>query len=62
MKSKKSKIFDTVQMVREIRDAMYRQATDPNFDPKEFEHIKEKWTRLLEKQERSTAHNVALSQ
>lgn len=42
MKTKKKKLFDAVQMVREIRDASYRQKTDPNFDPKEFQRIKEK--------------------
>lgn len=51
MKNKKKKLFDAVQMVRDIRDALYRQATDSNFDPKEFERIKQKWTRLLEQQE-----------
>ena len=48
MKSKKRKLFDAVQMVRDIRDASYRQANDPDFDPKEFERIKQKWTKLLE--------------
>ncbi|MBK6860116.1 MAG: hypothetical protein IPK91_07505 [Saprospiraceae bacterium] len=52
MKTKKKKLFDAVQMVREIRDASYRQKTDPNFDPKEFQRIKEKWTKLLEQQEK----------
>ena len=52
MKTKKKKLFDAVQMVREIRDAPYRQKTDPNFDPKEFQRIKEKWTKLLEQQEK----------
>ena len=52
MKTKKKKLFDAVQMVRDIRDASYRQKTDPNFDPKEFERIKEKWTKLLEQQEK----------
>jgi hypothetical protein len=50
MKGKKKKLFDAVQMVRDIRDAKYKQSTDPNFDPKEFDRIKEKWTRLLEQQ------------
>ncbi|MCH7724795.1 MAG: hypothetical protein IH819_05630 [Bacteroidetes bacterium] len=58
MKNKRKKLFDAVQMVRDIRDAIYRQANDPNFDPKEFERIREKWTRLLEQQEKSTAHNI----
>jgi hypothetical protein len=59
MKNKKRKYFDAVQMVRDIRDAMFKQATDPNFDPKEFVSIREKWTKLLEQQEKSTAHNPA---
>ncbi|MBA7554837.1 hypothetical protein ES705_47473 [subsurface metagenome] len=58
MKSKKKKYFDAVQMVREIRDAIYKRETDPNFDPKEFQRIKEKWTKLLERQEKSTANNI----
>ena len=58
MKSKKIKYFDAVQMVRDIRDAIYKQATDPNFDPKEFEEIKEKWSKLLEKQESSIHQSV----
>ena len=58
MRSKKKKIFDAVKMVREIRDAIYRKETDPSFDPKEFDHIREKWTKLLEQQERSTVHIV----
>jgi hypothetical protein len=51
MKNKKIKYFDSVQMTRDIRDAMYRQRTDPNFDPKEFIRIKEKWTKLLKLQD-----------
>lgn len=58
MKNKKKKLFDAVQMVRDIRDAMFKQATDPNFDPKEFDRIKEKWTILLEQQEKNKAHNI----
>ena len=58
MKVKKTKYFDAVQMVRDIRDAIYKQATDPDFDPKEFVEIKEKWTKLLEKQESSVAQSV----
>jgi hypothetical protein len=58
MKVKKTKYFDAVQMVRDIRDAIYRQATDPNFDPKEFEEIKKKWSLLLEKQENSITQSV----
>lgn len=52
MKNKRKKIFDTVLMTREIRDAMYRQKTDPNFDPAELKRIKEKWTKLLNQQEK----------
>jgi hypothetical protein len=58
MKVNKIKYFDAVQMVRDIRDAIYKQATDPNFDPKEFGEIKEKWTKLLEKQESSITQSV----
>jgi hypothetical protein len=57
MKSKYKKHFDAVKMVREIRDAQYRQATDPTFDPKELEQIKNKWTKLLEKEMESTSHD-----
>ena len=62
MKNKKNKLFDAVQMVRDIRDALYRQSIDPDFDPKEFDKIKAKWTALLEQQEKSTAHNSGLAQ
>ncbi len=54
MKNKMTKYFDAVQMTRDIRDAMYRQRTDPNFDPKEFKKIKEEWTKLLKLQEKIT--------
>lgn len=37
-------------MVREIRDAMYRERHDPDFDPNEFKRIKTKWTKLLDEQ------------
>ena len=40
--------YDAVKMVREIRDAMYREKHDPDFDPAEFKRIKAKWTKLLE--------------
>ena len=50
MKNKNKKLFDAVQMVRDIRDAMYKQSTDPNFDPKEFDRIKKKWSKALELQ------------
>jgi hypothetical protein len=53
MKNNKKKYFDAVQMVRDIRDALFRQATDPNFDVKEFERIKEKWSKLLDLQEKA---------
>ena len=56
MKNKKNKLFDAVQMVREIRDALYRQSINPDFDSKEFDRIKEKWTKRLEQQEKHTAH------
>ncbi len=59
MKIKQKKIFDSVQMVRDIRDAMYRQRTDPNFDPKEFKLIKQKWTILLAQQEKVKSDKVA---
>ena len=58
MKSKKKKFFDSVQMVREIRDAIYKQETDPNFDSRKFQEIKEKWTNLLEQQKKRTTHNI----
>ena len=54
MKSKKKKIFDAVQMVREIRDAMFKQSIDPNFDKKNFLRIKKKWEKLLEEQNKNT--------
>jgi hypothetical protein len=57
MKTKKKKIFDAVQMVRDIRDAFYKKQTDPDFDPKEFERIKKKWSKLLELQEKE-AHRT----
>jgi hypothetical protein len=60
MKNRKKKIFDAVQMVREIRDAMFRKETDPHFNPKEFDRIKEKWTKLLELQEKSAGHKIEL--
>jgi hypothetical protein len=61
MKNRKKKYFDSVQMTREIRDAMYKQRTDPNFDPKEFQRIKEKWTKLLKQQENATVKDSNLS-
>jgi len=61
MKNKGKKIFDVVLMVREIRDAMFKKATDPNFDQKEFDRIKAKWSKLLELQEKSSSHKVELT-
>ncbi|PIV58263.1 MAG: hypothetical protein COS14_10530 [Bacteroidetes bacterium CG02_land_8_20_14_3_00_31_25] len=61
MKNKGKKIFDAVLMVREIRDAMFKKATDPNFDQKEFDRIKAKWSKLLELQEKSSSHKVELT-
>jgi len=60
MKNKRKKYFDSVQMTRDIRDAIYRQKTDPNFDPKEFQRIKEKWTKLLKQQEKATIKDSKL--
>lgn len=57
--NKAHKQFDAVLMVREIRDAMYRKATDPNWDPKELARIKAKWSKLLEEQERTGKKNAA---
>ena len=34
------KKFDSVKMIREIREAYYRMQTDPRFDKKEFARIK----------------------
>ena len=50
---KPTKIFDSVKMVREIRDAHYRRDHDPSFDPVELERITAKWTKLLEEELRS---------
>ena len=50
MMTKPQKIFDTNKMVRDIRDAMYRECHDPDFDPNEFKRIKAKWTKLLDEQ------------
>ena len=51
MRNKRKKIFDSIKMVREIRNAMYKKDTDPDFDKKEFDRIKQKWTKLLKEQE-----------
>jgi len=40
-------------MIRKIRDTLFKQATDPKFDTKEFQQIKNKWTKLLEDQEKN---------
>jgi len=58
MKNNNKKYFDSVQMVREIRDAMFRQVSEPNFNPKEFQLIKDKWTKLLELQESSKIQKI----
>jgi hypothetical protein len=60
MNGKKKKYFDSVQMTQDIRDAIFRQKTDPNFDPLEFKRIKEKWTKRL-KQEQATLRGLKLS-
>ena len=62
MKNKESKMFDSVKMVREIRDAMYKKATDPNFDKNEFTRIKLKWTKLLKLQENTNNLSKASKQ
>ena len=61
MKNKNKKIFDAVEMVREIRDAHYRQKTDPDFDPRELQRIKEKWTLRLKEQEKITLKQSKLA-
>jgi len=61
MKNERKKLFDAVQMVREIRDAMYKSSTDPDFDMQEFERIKLKWTQLLEQQEKISNRKVELT-
>ena len=62
MKDKKKKYFDSVQMTRDIRNAMHKQRTDPNFDPKEFTRIKEKWTKLLKLQEKAAVKDSKVAQ
>ena len=57
MKTDKRKIFDSVKMVREIRDAFYKMQTEPHFDRKELDQIKAKWSKLLALQEKQ-AHAV----
>ncbi len=61
MKNKRKKVFDAVQMVREIRDAIFKKATDPNFDPKEFDRIKAKWTELLKQEEKKSDHKIEVA-
>ncbi len=61
IKSKRKKIFDAVQMVREIRDAMFKNATDSNFDQKGFDRIKQKWSKLLDQQEKDLDHKIELA-
>lgn len=58
MKNNKEKCFDAVQMVRDIRDAMFEEQTNPNFNPNEFEKIIVKWEEFLEQEE---SHNQVLS-
>jgi hypothetical protein len=45
-------------MVREIRNAISKKAQDPYFDPKEFDRIKAKWTKLLERQEKISGNLI----
>ena len=59
MKKRAAKQFDAVLMVREIREAMFRRATDPNFDPKELSRIKAKWSKLLALQEKASTKDAA---
>ncbi|MBV6404691.1 MAG: hypothetical protein GFGODING_01447 [Flavobacteriales bacterium] len=56
---KRTKRFDAVLMVREIREAMYRKANDPDFEPKELARIKAKWSKLLAEQEKPRTKNAA---
>jgi hypothetical protein len=58
MKNKKEKKFDAVKMVREIRDAMFKKATDADFDQNEFKRIKAKWTKLLELEQKRTRQEM----
>jgi hypothetical protein len=44
----------------EIFYTLFKKETDPHFDPKEFDLIKEKWTKLLELQEKSVDHKIEL--
>jgi hypothetical protein len=61
MKNKIEKYFDAVQMVRDIRDAMYKQEYDPDFNSDEFRKIKIKWTKILEQQEKSKSYKSKAS-
>ncbi len=56
MKNKTKKYFHAVQMVREIRDAIYMKSKDPEYDAAEFKKINEKWTKLL-KQQKGQLHS-----
>jgi len=58
-KTKPKKHYDAVKMVREIRDAMYRERHDPDFDPNEHKRIKAKWTKLLDEELRARKKDVA---
>lgn len=51
MYNKRKKSFDSVQMVREIRNAYYQLESNPDFSMHELKKIKEKWTELLSQQE-----------
>lgn len=46
MKNNKEKCFDAVQMMRDIRDAMFEEQTNPNFNPYEFEKIRVNWKKF----------------
>ncbi|MFH1196183.1 MAG: hypothetical protein V1720_10745 [bacterium] len=50
MNSKKKR-FDSVQMVRDIRNAYFEKENNPKFSVGELKRIKEKWTGLLDQQE-----------
>lgn len=54
---KEKKIFDSVQMVRELRDAMFDKAKNPNFEEDKFIEIRKKWSKLLKMQRKVTTIN-----
>jgi len=58
-KSRNTKRYDAVAMVREIRDAHFRRTHDPNFDPAELKRIKAKWTKLLEEDRKARRKDAA---